>query len=525
VACRTRAPWRLLVCGAVFACLSLGAAARAETRRLAIVAGNNIGAAGRPVLRFAEADAYDLAHTLTELGGVAPDDLFLLEGRSPDDIRRAFEAAKARADEWHRLPNVRIVLIVYFSGHSDGESFELGDSRLAFRELRDRTARVGADLRLIIADSCKSGSLLTAKGGSRGPSFDIHIADDLPESGEAVITSSAANESSLESAELGGSFFTHHLVSGLRGAADTSGDGRVSLAEAYQYAFDHTTWATSNTLGGIQHPSYGYLLSGEGDLVLTELHARSAGLTVPAGYDRVLVRQVRVDHVIAELTSGSRTRLALSPGTYAVTVWKGQDNYVARVALAEREERVLAQGELAPARPEIGVAKGPPVADLSATGAPAASWPRRPWLTGAAGVTSAASGGLGTTMAARVGLRSSMTRGFEIALDGALRSASNFDEYRSLLLAGYRVGARRGRWLLSGAVLVGAGVVGQRTATDSWPLSFAAAAVPTGALAWRMNDRAAIGLELEATVAVYRRDFNLTGSIWPGALVGITVAP
>ena len=509
---------------AVCACVGVGAAAHAETRRLAIVAGNNVGAAGLPVLHFAESDAYELARTLTELGGVAPDDLFLLEGRRPDDLRQAFEAAKARADEWRRSPNVRIILIVYFSGHSDGESFELGNGRMAFRELRERTMRVGADVRLIIADSCKSGSLLTAKSGTRGPPFEIHFADDLPETGEALITSSAANETSLESAELGGSFFTHHLVSGLRGAADVSGDGRISLAEAYHYAFEHTTSATSNTLSGVQHPSYGYLLQGEGDLVLTELHEHSAGLTIPAGYDRVLVRQLLRDHVIAELTDSNPTRLALPPGTYGVTAWKGETSYVARIALGVHEERVLGQGELAPARPELTVAKGPPAAELSAAATPTAPAVRR-WLFGAAGVTSGGGSGFGTTMAARIGARSSIAGGFEVALDGALRSAPSFDEYRSLLLFGYRLGTRRGRLLVSGALLVGAGIVGQRTATDDWPLSFTAAAVPTGAIAWRVSSRTAVGVELDATMALYRREYHLAAAFWPAALVGITLSP
>jgi uncharacterized caspase-like protein len=56
-------------------------------------------------------------------------------------------------------------------------------------------------------------------------------------SGEVVITSSSADELSQESDEVGGSYFTHYLLSGLRGAADTSGDGEVTLDEAYRYVY------------------------------------------------------------------------------------------------------------------------------------------------------------------------------------------------------------------------------------------------------------------------------------------------
>src|SRR5439155_1760197 len=96
-------------------------------------------------------------------------------------------------------------------------------------------------------------------------------------------------ELALESREIRGSFFTHHFVSGLRGAADASGDGRVTLAEAYEYAFSRTVSATSGTVVGPQHPAYDYRLSGKGDFVLTDLLRPSGVLELPAGYDRLLV--------------------------------------------------------------------------------------------------------------------------------------------------------------------------------------------------------------------------------------------
>ena len=43
---------------------------------------------------------------------------------------------------------------------------------------------------------------------------------------------------------LGGSLFTHHLLSAMRGASDSDGDGQVTLFEAYSYAYERT-------LGGV----------------------------------------------------------------------------------------------------------------------------------------------------------------------------------------------------------------------------------------------------------------------------------
>jgi len=94
-----------------------------------------------------------------------------------------------------------------------------------------------------------------------------------------------------------------------------------------------------------------------------------------------------------------------------------------------------------------------------------------------------------------------------------------------LLLAGYRLGVHRGRLLLSGAAAVGAGLIGQRTAADSWPLSFAGAASASGAVGWQVSGRSAVDVEVDATAGLYRRDFKLATSVWPAVLVGFTVAP
>ena len=68
-----------------------------------------------------------------------------------------------------------------------------------------------------------------------------------------TLTSSSAEETAQESDRLKGSFFTHYLVSGMRGAADVSRDGKVTLNEAYQFAFHETLAQTVDTRSGAQH--------------------------------------------------------------------------------------------------------------------------------------------------------------------------------------------------------------------------------------------------------------------------------
>ena len=124
-------------------------------------------------------------------------------------------------------------------------------------------------MRIVILDSCSSGAFTRAKGGIKTQPFLID--GSLSAQGYAFLTSSSANEASQESDNIEGSYFTHSLLAGLRGAADTVGDGRVTLNEAYRYAYTETMARTETSLYGAQHPSYDMQVSGTGDVVLTDL--------------------------------------------------------------------------------------------------------------------------------------------------------------------------------------------------------------------------------------------------------------
>lgn len=122
-----------------------------------------------------------------------PDDLFLLQGRDLASLTRALALAGRRVIAHQRDPSNRVVLLFYFSGHSDGVALELGRERLAFAELRHWLPGSGAEVRVALVDSCKSGALLSAKGGRPAPAFQIRLTDQLASAGEAVLTSSASS--------------------------------------------------------------------------------------------------------------------------------------------------------------------------------------------------------------------------------------------------------------------------------------------------------------------------------------------
>ncbi len=325
--------------------MCLAKPALAETRRLAVIVGNNNGGPTETPLHYAEEDASKVADVLAQLGDVHADELFLLKGRGRDELKEALSRATGMVTAFRQNPGDRTVLVFYYSGHSDGDALELGADRVPYSELREWVRDTKADVRVLVLDGCKSGALMQSKGGTKGPAFEINLTDQLDATGEAILTSSAADELALESREIRGSFFTHHFVSGLRGAADASGDGRVTLAEAYQYAFSHTLAATSAT-GLRQHPGYDYRLAGKGELVLTEMAQPSASLELPTGFERALIVLVRRDQVLAELTSDAARRVALAPGEYAVRAWKGTQAYATRVLLAAGESKNLTWAEL-----------------------------------------------------------------------------------------------------------------------------------------------------------------------------------
>ena len=77
--------------------------------------------------------------------------------------------------------------------------------------------------------------------------------DGLASEGRLVITACAASEVSLESQDKGHGLFTYHLVEGLRGAADTGGDGLVTIDELYDYLYQQVE-RDARSIGGCMKP-------------------------------------------------------------------------------------------------------------------------------------------------------------------------------------------------------------------------------------------------------------------------------
>ncbi|MFP2924274.1 caspase domain-containing protein [Pyxidicoccus sp. 3LG] len=280
-------------------------------RRFALIVGSSEGGPGRERLRYAGSDALAMSRVLEELGGVAAADRVLLLESDRGSLLRAMERMKVLVEDAAAL-GVRRELVLYYSGHSDGDGLLPRGERLSYDDLRRGLGAVPVDVRIAILDSCGSGALTRYKGGVRRPAFLTDTASQVR--GHAYLASSSADEVAQESDSIGASFFTHFLVTGLRGAADVSGDGRVTLNEAYQFAFHETLARTERSQGGPQHAAYDIQLAGSGDLVLTDLREGTARLTVAADVQGRLFVRDWGNQLVAELAEASRPASGAGPG-------------------------------------------------------------------------------------------------------------------------------------------------------------------------------------------------------------------
>jgi hypothetical protein len=312
-----------------------GAQAKSE-QRFALIIGANAGWTNDRPLRHAESDARRIRDVLVELGQFPQDRVTSLRDPDTAEVR----AQLRRMSQTARSLDDRTLVFVYYSGHADDRFLHLRGAPLGFDEIYETLRDMPATIRVGVFDACRSGSILAAKGGTPAALFDVKILDELTVHGLALLTSSGADELSQEQRALQGSVFTHHLVSGLRGAADSDHDGQVTLSEAYRYAYQRTVADTAGTLVP-QRPAFRYEIKGQGDLVMTWPSKAAAAFVLPRADNR---RFVVVDEHEMQLIAESRSAsdrdvvVALPPGHYHVKEVLPDTLRVAALILPDRAQ-------------------------------------------------------------------------------------------------------------------------------------------------------------------------------------------
>ena len=298
--------------------LLLLAAAAAGPPTHAVLVGSNLPGPGQEPLSHAVDDAERMARVLTELGGYDEGAVRLLADPSAEGVLEAIDELAGALDGG--------TLLFYYSGHARAQALDLGHDELPLTELKGRLEDAGAQLTLVVLDACQAGAMTDVKGIEPAADFSRSSVDGLDVEGFAVLASSSSTELSQESPELGGSFFTHHLVAGLRGAADDDVDGAVTLGEAYHYAYHRTLLDTAETAVGRQHVTLSTELEGRGDLVLTRPAEASALLALPDMDAEILLADAATATVVAELhlVSGDPVVMALPAGDYEALIDDGE---------------------------------------------------------------------------------------------------------------------------------------------------------------------------------------------------------
>jgi len=357
---------RALLLALVIACLPTRVAHAAELARVAVVVGANRPPAGRAALRYAHEDARHVADVLATVGGFSAQNIKLLLDPEPSAVLAALDqqlqAAGQRAGE--------TLLFFYYSGHADDRAIYPGGASLPFSDLKARLEDARAKLRIGLLDSCRGGSWTGSKGLRKVEPFEIEASQQLAEEGSVLIASSSGQENAHETDTLHGSFFTHYWNAGLRGAADRSGDGVVSLNEAFEYARSLTIRDSALAGQPPQHPSFQMRLSGRRDFPLVSLSKQRTTLIFDQQVGPIEVVRLSDGLVVIESTPGARRlKLGLPSGSYLVRRRADEAVWSRVVSLSAGGVTTLNEGEL-----ERSGVRGGGSKDASPFDVPVASW-------------------------------------------------------------------------------------------------------------------------------------------------------
>lgn len=192
-----------------------------------------------PPLQYTDDDAYRMyAFLKSPEGGALKDEqikILVDDAATKDNILFAM-------DEVFRNAGPNDLVMMYYSGHGLKGSFlpidfDGQNNKLLHAEISGILNRSKAKYKLFIADACHSGSMFNQKGAIDNTLKNYYTSLAKAAPGTALILSSKSGETSLESSGLRQGVFSHFLLRGLKGEADSDYNDIVNVQELYDYIF------------------------------------------------------------------------------------------------------------------------------------------------------------------------------------------------------------------------------------------------------------------------------------------------
>jgi nucleoside phosphorylase len=219
-------------------------------------------------------DAIRLAEQLA-IGGFDRRHIHLLTDQQDPENWPVYEHILAKLAAVADSTEEEDLLLFYFSGHGQLEA-ETGDpyviprngrgtilrrTAVAVQDIKELLLKARAKQKVIILDACHSGADDSRKaGGSMSPGFIERVFTSAE--GLAILSSCRGGQFSYEWSEKGCSVFTYYLLEALRGHADQTDKGFVTVLDVNGYVVDGVkVWATKHSVS--QTPRLNYLVEGD----------------------------------------------------------------------------------------------------------------------------------------------------------------------------------------------------------------------------------------------------------------------
>ncbi len=248
-------------------------------------------------LPFAPRDAKSLTRLLTNPDVCAfPEDSVALLLDHKASRRPIIE----RLSEW--LPaqarGAEIVLL-YFAGHGtvrrlgpkeegflvphDADPDDIAAGGIAMSDVARWVEGIEAGAVVVVFDCCHAGKVLgeghSIRSGERDMELRPSVLQAVAGKGRFLIASCDEGQKSLESPELKHGLFTYHLLKGIAGAGDRDGDGKVGVAELFNYVSQAVARDAREKFGREQTPWTSATWTGDAYISRPTARPDTAGLS------------------------------------------------------------------------------------------------------------------------------------------------------------------------------------------------------------------------------------------------------